>query len=95
MADKIKVKPAKGQDFKEIEVSTKNWNLETRKIINNKVAPVMLEENDKLRANRMFEVGCEILDIATTLTEEEIFNLSSGEIITISFRISEEINKKK
>ena len=49
----------------------------------------------EIRGNMMFEVGCEILGMATTLTEEEIFNLSSAEIVTIGFRISDEINKKK
>ena len=95
MADKIKVKPLEGQKFKEIEVSTKNWNLDTRKEINKLTAPVLAEENMEIRGNMMFEVGCEILGMATTLTEEEIFNLSSAEIVTIGFRISDEINKKK
>ena len=31
--DKVKVTPTKDQDFKEIEVSTKNWNLKTRRDI--------------------------------------------------------------
>jgi len=95
MADKIKVKPLQGQKFKEIEVSTKNWNLDTRKVINKLLSPILAEENDEKRGNMMFEAGCDILEIATTLTEEEIFNLSSGEIVTIGFRISDEINKKK
>ena len=95
MADKIKVKPLEGQKFKELEVSTKNWNLDTRKEINKLTAPVLAEENMEIRGNMMFEVGCEILGMATTLTEEEIFNLSSSEIIAIGFRISDEINKKK
>ena len=95
MADKIKVKPLEGQKFKEIEVSTKNWNLDTRKEINKLTAPVLAEENMEMRGNMMFEVGCEILGMATTLTEEEIFNLSSAEIVAIGFRISDEINKKK
>ena len=43
MADKIKVKPLEGQNFKEIEVSTKNWNLDTRKEINKLTAPVLAE----------------------------------------------------
>ena len=95
MPDKIKVKPLEGQKFKEIEVSTKNWNLDTRKEINKLTAPVLAEENMEIRGNMMFEVGCEILGMATTLTEEEIFNLSSAEIVTAVFRISDEINKKK
>ena len=95
MADKIKVKPLEGQKFKEIEVSTKNWNLDTRKEINKLLAPVLVEENMEIRGNMMFEVGCEILGMATTLTEEEIFNLSSAEIVTAVLRISDEINKKK
>ena len=95
MADKIKVKPLEGQKFKEFEVSTKNSNLDTRKEINKLLAPVLSEENDQMRSNMMFDVGCDISEMATTLTEEEIFNLSSGEIVAIGFRISDAINKKK
>ena len=95
MADKIKVKPLEGQKFKEFEVSTKNWNLDTRKEINKLLDPVLSEENDQMRSNMMFDVGCDISEMATTLTEEEIFNLSSGEIVAIGFRISDAINKKK
>ena len=95
MADKIKVKPLEGQKFKEIEVSTKNWNLDTRKAINKLMAPVLVEGDVITQGNMMFEVGCEILGMATTLTEEEIFNLSSAEIVTAVLRISDEINKKK
>ena len=94
MAD-IKVKPLEGQKFKEFEVSTKNWNLDTRKEINKLLAPVLSEENEQTRGNMMFEVGCDISEMATTLTKEEIFNLSSAEIVAIGLRISDEINKKK
>ena len=86
--DKVKVKPTEGQDFKEIEVSTKNWNLDTRKKVNKLIASA-------LEGNSMFEECCEILDIATTLTEEEVFNLSAQEIQTIAQQIAIEINKKK
>jgi uncharacterized SAM-dependent methyltransferase len=95
MAEKIKVKPLEGQKFKEFEVSTKNWNLDTRRTINKLMAPVLAEEDAITQGNMMFDAGCDILEIATTLTEEEIFNLSSAEIVTIGFRISDEINKKK
>ena len=95
MADKIKVKPLEGQKFKEIEVSTKNWNLDTRKEINKLTAPVLAEKDDLSKGVMMFNVGCDILELATTLTKEEIFNLSSGEIVAIGFRIQDEINKKK
>ena len=95
MADKIKVKPLEGQKFKEIEVSTKNWNLDTRRAINKLVAPILAEENMEIKGNMMFNAGCDILEMATTLTEQEIFNLSSAEIIATGFKISDEINKKK
>ena len=95
MSDKIKVKPLEGQKFKEIEVSTKNWNLDTRRAINKLVAPILAEENMESKASMMFDAGCDILEMATTLTEEEIFNLSSAEIVAIGVRISDEINKKK
>ena len=95
MSEKLKVKPLEGQKFKEIEVSTKNWNLDTRKEINKLIAPVLAEKDELSQGTMMFNVGCDILELATTLTKEEIFNLSSGEIIAIGFRISDEINKKK
>ena len=95
MSDKIKVKPLEGQKFKEIEVSTKNWNLDTRRAINKLVTPILAEENLTKQGNMMFDAGCDILEMATTLTEEEVFNLSSGEIVAIGFRISDEMNKKK
>ena len=95
MADKIKIKPLEGQKFKELEVTKKNWNLDTRKAINKLVAPVLVEEDALTQGNMMFEVGCDIIGLATTLKEEEVFNLSSGEIIATGFKISDEINKKK
>ena len=95
MADKIKIKPLEGQKFKELEVTKKNWNLDTRKAINKLVAPVLVEEDALTQGNMMFEVGCDIIGLATTLKEDEVFNLSSGEIIATGFKISDEINKKK
>ena len=95
MSDKIKVKPLEGQKFKEIEVSTKNWNLDTRRAINKLLAPVLAEEDVITQGNMMFDTGCDILEMATNFTEEETFNLSSAEIVAIGFRISDEINKKK
>ena len=95
MADKIKVKPLEGQKFKEFEVSTKNWNLDTRKEVNKLLAPVLAEENEQMRSNMLFDAGCDILEMATALTKEDIFNLSSAEIIATGFKVSEEMNKKK
>ena len=87
--DKIKVKPLKDQEFKEIEVSTKNWNLDTRKKVNGLIALAIGEDK-----TTMFDACCEILDVATTLTEEDVFNLSTDEIQSIGLRIADEINKK-
>ena len=95
MADKIKVKPLEGQKFKEFEVSTKNWNLDTRKEVNKLLAPVLAEENEQMRSNMLFDAGCDILEMATALTKEDIFKLSSAEIIATGFKVSEEMNKKK
>ena len=89
--DKINVKPSKGQDFKEVEVSTKNWNLKTRKKINRLITLALTDDND----TTMFDACCDILEMGTTLTEDEMFNLSTDEIQTIGLRIAEEINKKK
>ena len=88
--DKIKVKPLKDQEFKEIEVSTKNWNLDTRKKVNGLIALAIGDDK-----TTMFDACCEILDVATTLTEEDVFNLSTDEIQSIGLRIADEINKKK
>ena len=46
MADKIKVKPIDGTDFKEIEITTQNWNLDTRKQINGFFRKGYLEKMD-------------------------------------------------
>ena len=48
-----------------------------------------------MRSNMLFEAGCDILEMATALTKEDIFNLSSAEIIATGFKVSEEMNKKK
>ena len=91
MADKIKVKSPDGVDFKEIEVTTKNWNLETRKTINRLIRQGHLEKNGYC----MFDACCDTLEIATTLTEDDIFKLSKDEIEVVALRIADEINKKK
>ena len=80
-----------GTSFKEIEIATKNWNLDTRKLINKAFRKGTLEKN----GYTMFDACCDILDNATTLTEEEVFKLSKDEIEVIAFKIAEEINKKK
>ena len=69
MADKIKVKPLEGTDFKEIEVSTKNWNLETRREIFRLFRKGTLEKN----GFTMFDAYCDVLNIATTLSEDDVF----------------------
>ena len=43
----------------------------------------------------MFDGFCDVLEIATTLTEDEIFKLSKDEIEVIAVKIADEINKKK
>ena len=91
MADKIKVTPLDGQKFKEIEVKTKNWNLDTRKLINSVIRRGAAEKN----GYNLFDACCEILDNATTLTEDEIFKLSKDEIEVIALKLADEINKKK
>ena len=91
MADKIKVKPAKGQDFKEIEVTTMNWYMDTRKLINKVIRQGSAEKN----GYNLFDACCDILDNATTLTEDDVFKLSKDEIEVIAFKLADEINKKK
>tara|TARA_Y100001963_G_C6778779_1_gene448763 strand:+ start:1832 stop:2104 length:273 start_codon:yes stop_codon:yes gene_type:complete len=89
--EKLKVKPLADQDFKEIEVATKNWNLETRKTVN-RLITAALSDSDK---TTMFDACCEIVNIATTLSEDDVFDLSTDEIQSIGLRIADEINKKK
>ena len=91
MSDKIKVKPLKGQGFKEIEVSTKDWNNQTRRKIN-RICNKGFSENDDMT---IFDACCDILELSTTLSEDDIFNLGSEEIQTIALRMVSEINKKK
>ena len=59
------------------------------------MAPVLVEEDGVTQGNMMLDIGCDMLEMATTFTKEEIFNLSSAEIVAVGFRLSEEINKKK
>ena len=91
MSEKIKVKPVEGSDFKEIEVTTKNWNMETRKLINRAFRKGRAEKNGYW----MFDAFCDVLEMSTTLTEDDIFKLSKDEIEVIACRIADEINKKK
>ena len=89
--DKIKVKPVQGTNFKEVEVTTKNWNMESRKFINRAFRKATLNKDDY----SWFDACCDVLDQVTTFTEEEIFNLSKDEIDVIATKLAEEINKKK
>tara|TARA_Y100001963_G_C6782611_1_gene450837 strand:- start:1278 stop:1553 length:276 start_codon:yes stop_codon:yes gene_type:complete len=91
MSNKLKIEPIDGADFKEIEVATKNWNLETRKFVNRAFRKGALEKNGYC----MFDACCDVIENATTLTEDEIFKLSKDEIEIIALRIGDEINKKK
>ena len=89
--DKIKIKPYKElhHDFKEIEIGTKLWNLETRRAVNNLVGQV-----DKNGITE-FEIYCQIIESTTTLSEEEIFKLSDHEIQAIGLKVIQEFSKKK
>ena len=91
MSDKIKIKPVEGVDFKEFEITTKNLNMDTRKLINRVIRKGSAEKN----GYNLFDACCDILDNATTLTEEDVFKLSKDEIEVIAFKLADEINKKK
>ena len=52
--DKVKVTPTKDQDFKEIEVSTKNWNLKTRRDIEKLLSSDDFQEKIKLQILKEF-----------------------------------------
>ena len=89
--DKIKIIPKEDQQFKEIEVSTKNWNLKTRREIDR----LLRKSQEKKDDSTFFDACCDILFLATTLTEKEVFDLSKEEIEIIADNIYVEINKKK
>ena len=91
MSNKISIKPVEGVDFKEFEITTKNWNMDTRKLINRVIRQGSSEKN----GYNLFDACCDILDNATTLTEKDVFNLSKDEIEVIAFKLADEINKKK
>ena len=85
------IKPTRDEDFEEIKVTTKNWNLEIRRKVNGFLTSAYNKEDSTTE----FDAYCEIIDIATTLTEKEVFNLSTDEIRIIGQEILVEINKKK
>ena len=85
--NEVKIKPTKEQKFKEFKVTTKNWNLDTRKKIN-QLYSFAVDPNNEMSE---FDACCEIIALSTTLTEDEVFNLSAEEINNIGFQI----NKKK
>ena len=89
----IKVKPTEKQSFKTFEITTKNWNLKTRKEINNLVANALSKQREN--SDIMFETYCSIIEKATNINENEAFNMSTEEIQSIAYKIIEEINKKK
>ena len=91
MSEKIKIKPVEGVDFKEVEIETKDWNLETRKTINRLIRQGHLEKNGYC----MFDACCDVLGMFTTLSEDAIFKLSKNEIEVIALQMADEINKKK
>ena len=87
----IKVKANKdlNHSFKDFEIPESKWNLELRRKINR-----MVNECQKGKMVE-FDAYCEIIDIATTLTEKQVFNLSTDEIRIIGQQILVELNKKK
>ena len=88
----IKAKPYKSlghTDFKEIEVPLKLWNMESRKLVNTLLSKTQNQELSE------FDAFCQIIENVTSLSEEDVFNLSTDEIQTIGLRIADEINKKK
>ncbi len=87
----IKIKAIKGITDDEIKISCNDWNMETRRNINRFA--------DKARAGRngygLFDATCDIILTGTTLTEENLFDLSKDQLDIIAGRVFEEINKKK
>ena len=91
MSEKLSIKPYKklNHDFKEIEIATKSWNLESRKLVNR------LVNDTQKNGTTEFDAYCEILILATELTEDDIFNLSEHEIQASGLSIISQMNKKK
>ena len=59
------------------------------------IEKLLRKSQDQKDESTFFDACCEILFTATTLTEEEVFNLSKEEIEIIADIIYVEINKKK
>ena len=92
MSDKIKVKPYKelNHEFKEIEISTQSWNLETRRLVNK-----LVNDASKNNGTTEFDAYCEIIKNTTTLSDKEVFDLSDHEIQAIGIKVCQEFSKKK
>ena len=91
MSEKLSIKPYKklNHDFKEIEIATKSWNLESRKLVNR------LVNDTQKNGTTEFDAYCEIIKNTTTLTAEEVFDLSDQEIQAIGIKVIQEFGKKK
>ena len=91
MSEKLSIKPYKklNHDFKEIEIATKSWNLESRKLVNR------LVNDTQKNGTTEFDAYCEIIKNTTTLTDEEVFDLSDQEIQAIGIKVIQEFGKKK
>ena len=91
MPEQLKVSAYKelDHDFKAFEIPKNKWNLEMRRNINRMV--------DECQKGKMveFDAYCEILMLATELTEDDIFNLSEHEIQASGLSIISQMNKKK
>ena len=91
MPEQLKVSGYKelDHDFKAFEIPKNKWNLEIRRKINRMV--------DECKKGKLveFDAYCEILILATELTEDDIFNLSEHEIQASGLRIIDQMNKKK
>ncbi len=87
----IKVKPYKdlNHEFKEYEIPEGKWNLEIRRKINR-----LVDECTKGKLVE-FDAYCEILIMATELTEDDIYKLSEHEIQGAGLTIISMMNKKK
>tara|TARA_R100001082_G_C4340378_1_gene149861 strand:- start:637 stop:906 length:270 start_codon:yes stop_codon:yes gene_type:complete len=86
----IKIKASEGQEFKQFEISIKTITWKMRCELND----MMIEANSEGNVPKFSWWGNVVLKY-TELSEEELNNYSTDEIIAIANAIFEQANKKK
>ena len=67
MADKLKIKPNSKSKLSEFEIEINKWNLQTRRDVFR-----FIYKSQSMDKYSLFDARCDILLLATKLTEEQI-----------------------